>query len=320
MHPLLFILGLIFLLLLVWIYNGYFTYVIDSAYSADEGFQTQELDPAFLKSYQQFISFYNTFLPNWEKAAMTSMSMNAPPPEELTDPSQAKPASIQSGQSPLQDPSQSSNNKAPTPSREKLNAYIKQLSKTSTTEFPPITDALPKEIDRPSFESVKDILPTDIQPYLNALTWMNKNIAESQANLKAMKSEGFDNPAICPAVIQCIDAQKAQAEQDFLKKQQLLTAVLEKFNTSTALKQLMKDNEILVKKTKDIQNQAQSGELLNSMAKSNEPKIVYTLPPGANALADLESSDPATYQEYKTNYAPLFGMKQQFEQINRNLR
>ena len=302
MHPLLFILGLIFLLLLVWIFNGYFTYVIDSAYSADEGFQTQELDPTFLKSYQQFISFYNTFMPNWEKAVMTSMSMNAPPPEELTE------------------PSQSSNNKAPTPSQAQLNAYIKQLSKTSTTEFPPITDALPKEIDRPSFESVKDILPTDIQPYLNALTWMNKNIAESQANLKAMKSEGFDNPAICPAVVQCMDAQKAQAEQDFLKKQQLLTAVLEQFNTSTALKQLMKDNEILVKKTKDIQNQAQSGELLNSMAKSNEPKIVYTLPPGANALADLESSDPATYQEYKTNYAPLFGMKQQFEQINRNLR
>lgn len=302
MHPLLFILGLIFLLLLVWIFNGYFTYVIDSAYSADEGFQTQELDPTFLKSYQQFISFYNTFMPNWEKAVMTSMSMNAPPPEELTE------------------PSQSSNNKAPTPSQAQLNAYIKQLSKTSTTEFPPITDALPKEIDRPSFESVKDILPTDIQPYLNALTWMNKNIAEAQANLKAMKNEGFDNPAICPAVVQCMDAQKAQAEQDFLKKQQLLTAVLEKFNTSTALKQLMKDNEILVKKTKDIQNQAQSGELLNSMAKSNEPKIVYTLPPGANALADLESSDPATYQEYKTNYAPLFGMKQQFEQINRNLR
>jgi len=302
MHPLLFILGLIVLLLLVWMYTSCYPHVVNSAYSAYEGFQTQELDPTFLKSYQQFILFYNTFLPNWEKAVMTSMSMNAPPPEELTN------------------PSQSSNATASTPSRKALNAYIKQLSKTSTTEFPPITDALPKEIDRSSFESVKDILPTDIQPYLNALTWMNKNIAESQANLKAMKNEGFDNPAICPAVIQCIDAQKAQAEQDFLKKQQLLTAVLEKFNTSTALKQLMKDNEILVKKTKDIQNQAQSGKLLNSMAKSNEPKIVYTLPPGANALADLESSDPATYQEYKTNYAPLFGMKQQFEQINRNLR
>ena len=70
----------------------------------------------------------------------------------------------------------------------------------------------------------------------------------------------------------------------------------------------MKDNENLVKKSKDIQNQAQSGDLLNSKAKSNEPKIVYTLPPGANALADLESSDPATYQEYKTNYAPFFGI------------
>jgi hypothetical protein len=231
--------------------------------------------------------------------------MNAPPPEELTD------------------PSQSSNATASTPSRKALNAYIEQLSKTSNKKFPPITDALPKEIDRPSFESVKDTLPTDIkdiQPYLNALTWMNKNIAESQANLKAMKSEGFDNPAICPAVIQCTDAQKAQAEQDFLKKQKVLTAVLDQFNNSTALKQLMKDNADLVKKSKDIQNQAQSGKLLNSMAKSDEPEIVYTLPPGANALADLESSDPATYQEYKTNYAPLFGMKQQFDQINRNLR
>jgi len=307
MHPLLFILGLIFLLLLVWIYTGYYLHDIYSAYStyspysAYEGFQTQELDPAFLKSYKQFVLFYNTFLPNWEKAVMTSMSMNAPP-KELTD------------------PSQTSNATASTPSRKALNAYIKQLSATSNTTFPSITDTLPKEIDRPSFESVKDIIPTDIKPYLNALTWMNKNIAESLASLQAMKKEGFDNPAICPAVIQCMDAQKAQAEQDFLKKQQKLTEVLEKFNTSTALKQLMKDNEILVKKSKDIQNQAQSGELLNSMAKSNEPKIVYTLPPGANALADLESSDPATYQEYKTNYAPLFGMKQQFEQINRNLR
>lgn len=302
MHPLLFILGLIVLLLLVWIYTSLYARSTYSPYSAFEGFQTQDLDPAFLKSYNQFISFYNNFLPNWEKAVMTSMSMNAPPPAALTD------------------PSQTSNAVASTPSRDALNAYIKQLSTTSNTKFPPITDALPKEMNRPSFESVKTTIPRDIQPYLNALTWMNKNIAESQASLKAMKSEGFDNPAICPAVIQCMDAQKAQAEQDFLKEQQVLTAVLDQFNTSTALKQLMKDNAVLVKKSKDIQNQAQSGELLNSLAKSNEPTITYSLPPGANALADLQSSDPATYQEYKTNYAPLFGMKQQFDQINRNLR
>lgn len=294
MHPLLFILGLIVLLLLVWTYSAYFVHT--------EGFQSKELDPAFLESYQKFISFYNSFLPNWEKAVMTSMSMNAPPPAALTD------------------PSQSSNAVASKPSQAKLNAYIKQLSKTSNKTFPPLTDALPKVKDRPSFESVKSTIPTDIQPYLNALTWMNKNIAESQASLNAMKGEGFDNPAICPAVVQCMDAQKAQVEQNFLKEQQVLTAVLDQFNTSTALKQLMKDNTVLVKKSNDIQNQAQSGELLNSMVKSNEPKIVYTLPPGANALADLESSDPAKYQEYKTNYAPLFGMKQQFDQINRNLR
>lgn len=305
MHPLLFILGLIFLLLLVWIFNGYFTYVIDSAYSAysaDEGFKTQDIDPAFLKSYQQFISFYNSFLPNWENAIMTSMSLDAPPPAALTEPSQTSSAAH-----------------VP-PSQDAMNAYIKHLSKTNNTTFPPVTDPLPNEIDRSSFEETKAMIPIVIKPYLNALTWMNKNIAESQAGLAKLRGEGFDNPAICPAVVQCMDAQKAQSDQDFLKEQKLLTAVLDQFNTSTALKQLMKDNAALIKKTKDIQNQAQSGELLNSMAKSNEPKIVYTLPPGANALADLESSDPATYQEYKTNYAPLFGMKQQFDQINRNLR
>jgi len=301
MHPLLFILGLIVLLLLIGIYNGYSAY--STAYStAYEGFASKDLDPAFLKSYNQFISFYNGFMPNWEKVVMTSMSLDAPPPAALTEPSQTSSAAH-----------------VP-PTQDAMNAYIKHLSKTKNTTFPPVTDPLPNEIDRSSFEEIKAMIPTDIKPYLNALTWTNKNIAESHASLAKLKGEGFDNPAICPAVVQCMDAQKAQSDQDFLKEQKVLTAVLDKFNTSTALKQLMKDNAALVKKTKDVQNQAQSGELLNSMAKSNEPTITYSLPPGANALADLQSSDPATYQEYKTNYAPLFGMKQQFDQINRNLR
>jgi hypothetical protein len=149
---------------------------------------------------------------------------------------------------------------------------------------------------------------------------MNKNIADSQASLAKFGGEGFEDVSSCPAIIQCIDAQKAQAEQDFVKEQRVVTAVMDQFNTSTALKNLMSDNVTLVKKSNDIQKQAQSGELLTKLTTSNEPTITYTLPPGANALADLETSDPATYQEYKTNYAPLFGLKTQFDQINRNLR
>ena len=234
---------------------------------------------------------------------MTSMSMNAPPPAALTSPSQTSTAT------------------APKPSQANMNAYIKQLGQTKHTSFPPLTDPLPTEIhDRPTFEAMKPRIPTDIQPYLNALTWMNKNIADSQASLAKFGGEGFEDVSSCPAIIQCIDAQKAQAEQDFVKEQRVLTAIMDQFNTSTALKNLMSDNVTLVKKSNDIQKQAQSGELLTKLTTSNEPTITYTLPPGANALADLEASDPATYQEYKTNYAPLFGLKTQFDQINRNLR
>lgn len=312
MHPLI-VLGLLVLLLVsVWLYLNLMDYT-------KEGFELL-LDPAFVKSYSEFAVFYNKFMSSWKKAVMTSLSINSPAPAELTSPSQTGTAT------------------AKEPSQKQLNAYIKKLS--TTQKFPPVTDDLPLEIkDRPAFEAVKDSIPTDIQPYLNALTWMNKNIAESHSQLAKMQEgfvggivrefldgfldgfkEGFVDAAICPAVVQCMDAQKAQSEQDFSKKQQVLTAVLDQFNTSSALKQLMKENTALVAKSADIQKKAQSGELLSSMPKSTEPPVVYSLPPGANALDDLQQSDPEKYKEYEKNYAPLFGMKQQFDQINRNLR
>ena len=74
----------------------------------EEGFQVN-LKPTTIKSYNDFLSFYNTFCSNWQKAIQSSVA-----------------SQIQ--QQPLTDPSQVSSSGAPDIPKVDMNNYIAKLS------------------------------------------------------------------------------------------------------------------------------------------------------------------------------------------------
>ncbi len=77
-----------------------------------------------------------------------------------------------------------------------------------------------------------------------------------------------------------------------------------------------------MQKSQDIQNQAQSGELLKQMnipGVTDVPAKKYDLPAGASTLQQMQQTDPDKYNQLKNNYSMWFGLKQIMEQINGTL-
>ena len=94
------------------------------------------------------------------------------------------------------------------------------------------------------------------------------------------------------------------------------------FNADKALAKSLEENQTLVKKSEDIQKQAQSGELFKQIqipGVTDAAGPSYLMPKGGDALEQLKKSDPDTYQSYAVNQKPFFAMKQLFEQINRTV-
>ena len=120
--------GLVFILIVIILYVCW----------TEEGFQTQELDPEFVKSYQTFIAFYNPFMVNWQKSIITSMNLDAPPQPALTSPTQ-----VPSGGS------------APAYTQDQMNQYIDGIIQTQHNPFPYITDPLPDLIDQTDRKSTR---------------------------------------------------------------------------------------------------------------------------------------------------------------------
>lgn len=283
------------------------------SWKVTEGF-APTLSDNFVQNYQQFVEFYNPFQVNWEKAVITVSSMDTEQ-EPLTDPT-ASPSSVT----------------PPTPSRSKLNQVIRALSTKEGKPFPPITDPLPNQVTSDTISSIMDQIPTDPQPYQNALEWMNSNLSTAQKDLeKALKGEGFEN---CDLLSQCmagnpefvanvVKAQKEQEAQQTQYKQEVAGYNLDKFTKNASLMNAASTNQNLIEKSKKIQNQAQSGELLNQIDLPKEPATKYNIPAGGNALAEMKQNNPAEYEKYEKSggsIGPFFRMKQLFEQINRNLR
>jgi len=274
----------------------------------------QDLDPAFVNKYNTFVAFYNPFLTNWEKAVMTSMSM------EIT-------------QQPLTSPSQigSATATSPTFSRSKMNQYIQELSQTRKESLPPLTDPLPHSIDPTMIPQLVQTIPQDPAPYQHALNWMNEQLAKSHQNLdgalQGKSAEGFaDN---CAEVSQCMsnpevvrqitEQQQAQQAQQLQTQQQTISLHVDQFNQNQSLQRAISQNNELVQESKNIQNQAQSGELLNKMNLPEDPIASYTIPKGGNRLKQMKEEDPEKYNEYQKNNSGLFALKQWMEQINRSL-
>lgn len=279
------------------------------------------------QNYQKFLDFYNPFSTNWQKAITTSLATE-----------------IQ--QQPLTSPSQSaaladSNQTIPTPSEAEFNEYVSKLSQQLNQPLPPMPKSLPQELDSTNLKEIITALPSDSKPFVNALNWMNTNLDKSHGNLNVAlqggKIEGFQDQdeGQCPDISNCILNnpavlnQIAEAQENLAKKknkeslqQQLdeLQIKLNKFTTNQQLYQAVNTNQDLVKKSEEIQRQAQSGELINQVNVPGGNTVTkYEKPPGANALADMKKSDPQKYNDYKQNYSQWFAVKSLIEQINNNL-
>lgn len=282
-----------------------------------EEFENVPLNPLFVEQYQKYIEFHNRFMKNWEKAIVTSVQLEKPAPSE-------------------------SSSSPPPPSRNELNEYITILSNKKDTLFPQITDQLPSTVSSNSLVQYKNIIPIDSTPYLYALEWMNQQLSDSQKDLgpalkgegfrgsTSFRVEGFDNN-MCQDLSQCfannpeliaqlLKAQKDAEEKQSISLQEELIVRLKKINDDKKIQNALKQNQELVEKSENIQKQAQSGELLSQLNIPSEPSVPYQLPPGTNALNDLEKNDPEKYKEYSKNYKQFMDMKNLMSQINNNLR
>jgi hypothetical protein len=263
-----------------------------------EGFE----DP-LIEKYKQFALFYNSFLDSWEKAITTSIGLDTPQTEGATKPSQ--------------------------PTRGELNNYITTLS-NKIGMLPQLTDPLP------AFTNATEILPRIpkvFQPYLNALNWMNGKLEESHEKLQKslrgetfigeafinqfnlLENEGFETQCqqLTQQIAQCQQEQKATDEKT-------LSNSLDSFLTNKELMAASAKNAALIAESKKIENQAKSGELLNQLNLPQEDTIKYEIPPGGDALAQMEKNDPERYKRLKSEGGAFFSIKQTIEQINRNLR
>jgi hypothetical protein len=278
---------------------------------SSEGFEDS------VEKYKKFVLFYNFFLDSWEKAITTSVGLDKPQTEGS--------------------PQASAQASAPEPSRAELNNYINTLSNTVGV-LPVLTDPLPAFTNA---TEILPIIPKDVKPYLNALNWMNSKIEESHAKLqKSLRGETFIGEAFTTqfAVVdeflknkisiegfetQCqqLTQQIAQCQQEqHATDEKTLSDLLDSFITNQALIIALQKNRDLITESKKIENQAKSGELLNQLNLPQEDKITYEIPPGGDALAQMEKNDPERYKRLKSEGGAFFSIKQTIEQINRNLR
>jgi hypothetical protein len=273
-----------------------------------EGFQDIPLNPTTVQSYSNFISFYDSFCSSWQKAIISSVASEIP-------------------QQPLTDPSQVQTSSAPQISNEQMNEYITNLSQQEGQSYPPICTSLPSTIDSNNLNQIISLIPGDITPYINALNWMNTNLSKAHGNLGSalqgnLKLEGFDD--MCQNVSQCLQnnpqiLQELQ-QQNLEQQEQQLLNLINPFLSSYELSILMEINEDLVAKAEKLQEDAQSGELINQInIPGGNTLAKYIMPDGASTLTDMQQSNPEQYNNLKQNYGPLFSLKQLLEQINSNL-
>ena len=289
-----------------------------------EGFENP-IDPLLQKKYAAFVAFYNPFLINWEKAIITSIGLDTPV-KALTDPSQ-----VGSG---------SASFKAP--SRVEMNSYIQKLEKTLNKSFPLVTDALPSTLDSTMITELPQRISMDPVMYQNALQWMNASLSAAHQEMEAMKKspegfdvmdkyqliEDFDNCAEyskCmsdPEVVSKIAA--AQSEQQLKKekeKRNVLENKLDTINNNSMIQSEAKKNIALIKKSKEIEAQAKSGDLMNQFNLSNNDDSLshFVKPSGVNKLANMKKNNPKQYAENEKKNGQMMGLATLLNSISNTL-
>ena len=239
--------------------------------------------------YQKFAAFYNAFLKSWEKTVTTSWSTRIEPPPL----SKEKPS-------------------APTPTRAELNEEIRALSREGKV-FPPITDVLPDTIE--SIAEMDGKVPSSPTPYLNALRWVNAKMEQSKRDMEdALQGKsGFEDYEGIDEGFNAMCGQMAQCQQEAEKKQTVnLGARLDAFNNNGELQRALQTNEALMEDAKRIQNQAQSGQLLNDLNLPPEPGTSFKRMEGADVLSTMSAEKNA---ELKANYRTWYDYKALLSQL-----
>lgn len=268
-----------------------------------EGFQNDGNNQVSTQ-YNYFLDFYNGFCANWQKAIISSVASEIPQ-QPLTSPSQV--SSNGSGSSAA----------VPDISIEQMNQYISTLSQQLSQPLPPICTTLPTSITIDTLPQIISQIPSDVQPYINALNWMNQQMAKSHSNLgKALQGqpiEPFQDSSVCNQISACSELATQQLEEQLL-------AAIQPFLLNSELIQAYELNLELVQKSQDIQNQAMSGDLINQInVPGGNTVATYTIPAGGSALKEMSQSSPQRYAELKQNYSQWFQIKDLIEQINSNL-
>jgi hypothetical protein len=309
-------------LLIILLFLFHYTAAIKEGFDSPPPITLQQpLSQETIQAYTQFLNLYNPFCTNWEKAIQTSTASEIPV-------------------APATDPSQTMGPSAPQISATEMNAHIAKLSQQLNKPLPNLCQALPPQIDNTNIQQIIPLIPTSVQPYQNALDWMNANLSQAHAGLGAAlqgvsMSEGFEDS--CQDITQCIannpqlaqqlaqqisEQQQQQQQQSQAQIEQRLQSMTNPFITNQPLAAAAASNQDLMQKSQDIQNQAQSGELLNQInipGVTGQPAKTYDIPAGGNALQQMQQQDPDRYNHLKDNYGPWFGLKQILEQINGSL-
>jgi hypothetical protein len=310
MTILLVLLGLLFILIILRLF------VTTEGFTDSTGATTNTISSETTKAYTEFLQFYNTFCANWQKAITSSVAADLP-------------------QQPLTDPSQVQTSTAPSIPTSQLNLYITQLEQQLSQSLPQICTDLPTTLDSTSLAKVISLLPTDPQPYINALNWMNQQMSVAHQNLgvalsgNAKSGQGKESfQDMCQNVSQCIAnnpqlaqqiaQQIAQQNQQTIQQQeQKLMAIINPFLTNQTLQTANELNQQLVQKSQDIQNKAQSGELVNQInVPQGTPVQPIVKPANSDTLSQMANSNPQKYNDLKQNFAPMFSLKQTLESIN----
>jgi hypothetical protein len=287
-----------------------------------ELFQNQsgpaEIDPQVAQEYDSFLKFFNQFQTNWEKAVVSSIASDIQQ-QPLTSPSQVS-----------SDPS----GKPAEPTASEKVEYVQILSAKEGLQFPPILPPLPNTLTPANISQVIQQIPSDTTLYSNALEYMNSNLMKAHDKFdKALTggslTEGFQES--CGDIAKCIEnnpallaeigqAAEKQAAQDLQAQEAELLTRIQNFNANPTLNEQAALNQQLVEKSQDIQNQAQSGELVNKINVPGGNTIAkYDLPPGADTLKQMKNSNPERYKELTSNYGMWTSLKEMLEEINSKL-
>ena len=327
-------LRLILLLLLILLFSIIIIRLFSS--KAKEGFQqqTQTIPPELEQQYQGFIKFYGPFTQRWEQAIQTYIA-------------------TQTTQAPLSSPSDVSKidpTKQPSPADTlMLNIFIKQIATSQGNNLPQINSfTFPSSLSSATPLQLVELaqeIPTDSQPYINALNWMNSKMDKSHKNLqKALQgnyipsnedNEGFQNQSEsqCQQLEQCKSELTSLINQQIQEQQQqpnseevqsslnMIQQKLQQFSVNKqSLQKAWELNNILFEKSNKLQEQAQNGELLKQVdIKDGHYYAPYQIPDGGNILGEMEQNNPTRYNELKNNYSQFFHIKKLIEEINSKL-